>query len=151
MKEVKQYAEKNGYKLVKQYTDKNGYKLVCLQNDQGEWKIHRVHRLIAQAYIPNPHNYPVVDHIDRNPANNKVENLRWASLSMNRRNCRDRKNKSGHTYITPIKTEAGYSWNFSIQTQYKPKKKVHSKTFKNKTDTLCYKYVYLLKLKAGIV
>lgn len=37
----------------------------------------QLHRLVAQAFIPNPNNYPVVCHNDGNPKNNHVENLRW--------------------------------------------------------------------------
>lgn len=42
-----------------------------------------VHRLVAEAYIPNPNNLPQVDHIDNNPYNNNVENLRWVSAKEN--------------------------------------------------------------------
>jgi hypothetical protein len=45
-----------------------------------------VHRLVAEAFIPNPNNYPTVDHIDRNRQNNKVTNLRWCTLSDNMKN-----------------------------------------------------------------
>lgn len=38
-----------------------------------------VHRLVAEAFIPNPNNYDIVHHIDHNPKNNKVENLMWIS------------------------------------------------------------------------
>ena len=60
----------------------NGYVLVVLCKDN---KTHPklVHRLVAEAFIPNPDNKPVVDHIDTNKANNFVENLRWTTISEN--------------------------------------------------------------------
>ena len=42
-----------------------------------------VHRLVAENYIPNPNNYPLVMHIDDNPANNHVNNLQWGTQLMN--------------------------------------------------------------------
>lgn len=47
-----------------------------------------VHRLIAETFLPNPNNLPTVDHIDRNPNNNVLSNLRWASYSDQNRNKR---------------------------------------------------------------
>ncbi len=45
-----------------------------------------VHRLVANAFIPNPFNHPLVDHIDNNTLNNTLENLRWVSHSENANN-----------------------------------------------------------------
>lgn len=46
----------------------------------------RVHRIVAQAFIPNPEDKPEIDHIDCNPSNNCVENLRWCTHKENQNN-----------------------------------------------------------------
>lgn len=48
-----------------------------------------VHRLVAETFIPNPENKPEVDHIDRNPNNNSVSNLRWVTVQENNNNRKD--------------------------------------------------------------
>ena len=45
----------------------------------GKVKKAYVHRLVAEAYIPNPDNLPEVNHKDENPMNNKVDNLEWCT------------------------------------------------------------------------
>ena len=59
----------------------SGYMRVCLNG-----RSYQLHRILARHFIPNPDDLPQVDHIDRNPLNNSIENLRWVSSSENMRN-----------------------------------------------------------------
>ena len=59
-----------------------GYLHVILCKD-GKHKNYLVHRLAAQAFIPNPENLPEVNHIDENPSNNYLDNLEWCSSKYN--------------------------------------------------------------------
>lgn len=54
-----------------------------IKDDKGEYMWKQASRLVAETYIPNPYNYPVVMHLDNNPLNNKVENLKWGTQSDN--------------------------------------------------------------------
>lgn len=64
-----------------------GYLQVILnrKNEQGytEVKANKVHRMVATAYVPNPHNYPEVNHIDGNKLNNHYTNLEWCTHKQN--------------------------------------------------------------------
>lgn len=81
------YRIKNGVRrLAKQSSTgrRYKYKVVTYYKD-GEQKRAYVHRLIAEAFCPNPENKPEVNHIDGNPENNKAENLEWCTRSENAR------------------------------------------------------------------
>lgn len=44
----------------------------------------KLHRLLAEVYIPNPHNYPLVRHLNSNRKDNRIENLAWGTSKDNR-------------------------------------------------------------------
>ena len=68
-------------KILKGFIHPKGYKHVFLGNGD----CSKVHRLVAQAFIPNPENKPEVNHKDGNKLNNHVSNLEWATHSENMR------------------------------------------------------------------
>ena len=62
--------------------DNRGYKRISLCKN-GKEKKYSIHRLVAQAFLPNPDNLPVVNHKDENKLNNNVENLEWCTQEYN--------------------------------------------------------------------
>lgn len=78
-------------RILKQAFDKNGYCLVGLHIN-GKIKSGKVHRLVASAFIDNPHNLPDVNHKDENKSNNNVDNLEWCTpkYNINYGTCLDR-------------------------------------------------------------
>lgn len=73
-----------GYRKPKKAcVTKAGYYRIELRNDVFKHKIVGLHRAVAWAFIPNPHNKPHINHIDGNPRNNRVENLEWCTPKEN--------------------------------------------------------------------
>ena len=60
----------------------NGYERVVLSTNNIP-KGYSIHRLVANAFIPNPDNLPQVNHKDENKANNRVDNLEWCTQKYN--------------------------------------------------------------------
>ncbi|ANY29309.1 putative HNH endonuclease [Bacillus phage PK16] len=69
-------------KVLRPYGDGNGYLRVCLAEKYTK-KNHRVHRLVALAFLPNPDNKKVVNHKDGNKHHNNVTNIEWCTHSEN--------------------------------------------------------------------
>lgn len=80
---VKSLKNRHGkVQLLKAKIKKNGYCEVALFKN-GKYKFCLVHRLVAIHFIPNPNNYPEINHKDENPLNNCVDNLEWCSRQYN--------------------------------------------------------------------
>lgn len=65
-------------------SDRNGYQRIYMVGDTGVRRGVYLHQIVAQTYLPNPENKPQVNHLDNNPANNKVSNLEWCTAKENR-------------------------------------------------------------------
>lgn len=80
-----------------------GYYVVTFCN-QGKPKQFLVHRLVAEAFLPNPNNYSVVNHLDENKQNNNVSNLEWTTSQKN-----NEYSFSKYYIIENVKTKEQYS------------------------------------------
>lgn len=80
------------------YNSKNPniYISLSLKCKNGKRKRFLLHRLVAETFIENPNNYPIINHIDENKQNNNVNNLEWCTQKHNM-NCwiQNRKIKKG--------------------------------------------------------
>jgi len=98
-----------------------------------------VHRLMGNAFLPNPNNLPEIDHIDRNPQNNHISNLRWVSMSENQINKRvPSNNTSGVKGVYYIKRKDRW---ISIITRNGAR--TQSPHFKTKEEATVWRDAYL--------
>lgn len=84
-------------KLLRLTKTNNGYIQVSLFKNGIKTGL-KVHRLVAQAFLPNPDNLPMINHKDENKTNNRVENLEWCTAKYNN-NYGSRKDKVRDTSI----------------------------------------------------
>ncbi|CAL6080000.1 Conserved_hypothetical protein [Hexamita inflata] len=138
--EESNYSEEQSQEeLIEEYRDIDGYPnyevsnlgqvrnkttgRILKQNDRGQgylavnlclnkiMKTHHIHKLVSQAFIENPNNYPQIDHCDGVKSNNNVYNLRWVSRSDNQ------KNKNGHSekfiFVNELPEDAIEIWYYS--------------------------------------
>ena len=76
------YKQTGREKILKPSVDKDGYLFVCLCKNR-KVKPFKVHRLVAQAFISNPNNYPQVNHKNEIKDDNRLENLEWCDAKYN--------------------------------------------------------------------
>lgn len=69
-------------RILRHKIDKDGYHIVTLSKE-GKTKCIGVHRLVAQAFLPNIYNFPIINHKDEDPSNNFVDNLEWCTVKYN--------------------------------------------------------------------
>lgn len=108
-------------KVNNSYSIRKG-RMCCLSNKNSKkyWRVgiqinnkqkhYAVHRLVAEAFIPNPNNLPQVNHIDGNKNNNKVDNLEWCDNSYNQKHAlllglRDRIKSSENCHLRKLSIE----------------------------------------------
>lgn len=87
-REIKCYSSsktKTVPKLLKSQANWGGYQRIRLTAKPYD-KTKLVHRLVAEQFIPNPNNYPYIDHLDGDKSNNNASNLMWCTRSMNMMN-----------------------------------------------------------------
>lgn len=114
-------------KLLKPNILKNGYLVVYLRKNSKTYSRY-VHRLVAEAFIPNPKNLPTVNHLDGNKQNCKAGNLEWASYGMNNQHAYDigLRGKGEHQYkavlnesqVREIRANGKYSTYEAIARKY---------------------------------
>lgn len=70
-------------RILKQHANKDLHLRMALSKNDNNSKHYYVHRIVAQAFLPNPNNYPIINHKDENPFNNRVDNLEWCTHKYN--------------------------------------------------------------------
>ena len=141
-------GQKKGWKTG--CINEDGYYRTGMSNEIKKDQKHYIHRLVARHFLPNPDNLPEVDHIDRNPINNHVSNLRWADRTTQNRNKGTYKtNTSGYpnVYINKRKNRDNDQW-FLRDTKTNP---ITRKCSNSKIIVLCHLFIHKLKIKSGLL
>lgn len=116
-------------RILRNATLTNGYKAIALSKGNKKFR-HKVHRIIALTFIPNPDNLPCIDHINGKRYDNRPENLRWCTV---RQNAFWREESKGHVRNqsrTILCKETGGTF----KTSYEAAEWVNKKNMTNSTN-----------------
>ena len=120
-------------KLLKRMMFPSGYEYVHLCNGKGKTKLFRVHRLVAEMFIPKPNNLPEVNHKDVDKLDNNVKNLEWCTNLENMRH-------SVETGLRNIKGENNPSAKLTVKDVINIRKEYIPKSKEFGTVALARKY-----------
>lgn len=118
-------------KFLKLGKGSNGY-LQCVLRIDGKSINRMIHRLVAEAYIPNPNNKPEVNHIDLNKINNNVDNLEWCTSKENKEHAI--KNGRYLNQSRHMKNKTGYLHNRSIEVHQYDKNMKYIRSFGSQSE-----------------
>jgi hypothetical protein len=125
---------KNHSRPVTLVQDRAGYLIVSLSKES-KVRSHKVHRLVAQTFLDNPENKSMVDHIDEDKTNNRVDNLRW---------CTGKENTEYYN------TKDGRRYHIELARKRKEKLKVYENQLKELRESLKEKQKEIEKEKKEV-
>ena len=110
-------------RIKKSFMRKDGYIGIQLYDRQVKWINYQLHRLIAIAFKPNPHNKKFINHKDSDRANNALSNLEWATAAENVK----------HGYLSGYATNKGSKNGFALLTETQVLEIRHKRIHENLT------------------
>lgn len=81
-------VQRIGSNILKPQDNSKGYLIVSLSKN-GHRKSYKIHRLVLKAFVPNPDNLNITNHLDGNKKNNNVSNLEWTTSAKNNQHAWD--------------------------------------------------------------
>lgn len=126
-KSLNYYGKKGNEHILSQGNGKTGYYHIVLKG-----KTFDIHRLVAEAFVPNPNNFPCVNHKNEIKTDNRAENLEWCTYSYNNvynnKQCRIISARNKNNRFSKEKVVFQYSKNMDFIAEYKSVKEAERNT-----------------------
>ena len=140
-KDGKVYSKKRNI-LLKGEIHKNGYICMSMFIDGASVRCY-AHRLVAQVYIPNPNQYPQVNHINGVRSDNSIRNLEWVTPQLNNLSIKQKGSPFGTIY--PALNHGNLQYLHNVQIRYKRYQKFFKTEQEAKIYRLFLKYCFHIK------